>query len=129
MSEILELTHFMPGTGCDEADLSLLLETLEDGVILPGPNEFVEPDTETIDALDMSGWGLGFSPEFLCEKGYMDHMECTTCGKAPGQPIWTYDEPVSFNIRDVQTLYVHGSDAAMTLRIAFPGYTGTFVIL
>lgn len=147
---MLELTHFVGDSRYnDDENLLLLMDTLQDGIILTdcfatlhrrAAMRFVEPCPETMEALGASGYGLGFAPDFFTERGYMKRMEVntqhpvhagTTATALALEPVhvWVCETPVLFDIEDVQTLYVRSTNAVATLRQAFPGYAGTFVVL
>lgn len=136
MQDIFELTHFVGDVrNCHMANLDDLIEVMEDGRIDPrgesaGAACFVEPQIESIEALRMSGFGIGFSPEFLSGHGLREHRAMQTIPADAGHAIriWEMPEPLSFAVEDIQTLYVRGQEAVLTLRILFPRYTGTFVI-
>lgn len=128
MNDLMELTYFTGDfRNCNFYNLDELIDLLESHVIFPDTNKgvpvrLVSPCTETIEALSLSGYGVGFSPEFI-EKYSLRQA------RAEDAPVWETMEPIQFGIEDVQTLYVRDSESVLTLRIVFPRFQGTYVIL
>lgn len=228
--KVLELGHFVGDvSGGDEENFLALQEALEDGAILPCAWETTDEDGEPAGLLDRAlgccefasfveiprmgiarwettGYGLGFSPDFLMNqcvepvtyvhvKGEMpqihpdaavrdgleyllenwDSMQyyrglATTAltnirndpekresvrqmivdyandkrifyelvldgeglattpeGDSPSE--WRGTAPIQFTLADVQTIYVATLENVATLRLTYPGYKGTFVVL
>lgn len=138
MDTLLELTYFVGDSrnGEDE-NMDTLLDVMTSGVILPQEDShFVEPSEQAIEMLGESGYGIGFAPDFLereasrFDEGW-DNAVLPEAANAPTRilRIWKDSQPIHFSVSDVQTIYVRDSQQVMTLRIAFPRYAGTFVIL
>lgn len=149
MSALLELTCFV----IDESkgyngNLDNLIEAIAAGCIKPDTAVhepagnwldgdkiwFVEPRVETFEELSMSGYGIGFSPDFLAESGQLESFETEYVllsqedGAEEDVCTWQTARAVTFSVADIQTLYVRHLEDVSTLRTLFPQYQGTFVI-
>lgn len=119
----MEMTYFVGDSlNCNAGNLDDLIALMECRTLAPegvrgAPVQLAHLSGDTVDTLGLSGYGLNFTPEYICAH----RLQKAAAWEGAGQ--------LRFGIKDIQTLYVREAESILTLKILFPRYQGTFAIV